>query len=362
MLYLTRVIITIFTVLFSVSCWGAGVEYLGSTADAVVIASTVSGVHGSDRISLTLQVHRVLKGDIPPTLTVIHDWTGLWRGPDRAFTGKLTGMWFLTKKSADTWDILPSRPSMARTIHSLFLPADVVQPPGVSEATPLTERLVRELAAALRGSSGVDPYVLSGALDGVDQSVLAVTAPVLFALNDPGLQAPIVAALLARTTPDSIDQLVRLWPQIRASSHSRLVLEALSESWRGTDPKSLGQLADFASRNPDLKPAVAKAFAAIHTPATLPFLEELLFSPDADFQHQAMYGISTFANGCPMRTRETVVSMTHLICTQPTAFKSTETMANLVFRKGSAEDHQDRLAYWRTWVRANASALAAARR
>jgi hypothetical protein len=170
--------------------------------------------------------------------------------------------------------------------------------------------------------------------------------------RNPGTEAVGLAGSLERALPGAIQNLVDLWPAISTDTHASDVVSALASSWRDLTPAAVQQLATFAAgalAGSDIRSAAVRALAAIHTRETLPFLASLLFSADANEQVLAVYGLSAFANGCPVQTRDNVVSMAYLQCTQPSTYKTSETVANFGFRPGPPDEESALVSFWKTW-------------
>jgi hypothetical protein len=117
-----------------------------------------------------------------------------------------------------------------------------------------------------------------------------------------------------------------------------------------------------------LRGAAIRAMAAIHTKETLPFLATLLRSGDSGEQFQAVYGLGAFANGCPMNTRDNVVSMAYLQCDETSVYKTADTVANFAFRPAAPQQGSSLLSstssstlvsptlvsFWQEWWRSHA--------
>ena len=329
---------------------GAGLDYLAKQADAIVVGSVQTRTEGANHVAFRLTVIRALHGLVPGlSVAIAHEGTGLVRGPERLVEQSLTGMWFLKRNTDGTWDVLPSRPSMHPSFLSLFLPAFPAPPPQARANADLTALLIEEIIAARRAGIGFDAEVLAGALDGVRPKVIEAVAPSLLTSDDPSIVAVALAAMLDAQTSDAIPQLTRLWGVIRALPESKLVKEALRDQWRDATPGVAKRLVDLARSDAELRPAIGVALAAIHTREALPLLAELVFEDNPQSQLAGMYGLSAFANGCPVKTRDNVASMAYLICTEPTPYKTDNTRNMLVFRQGPPEQHNDLVLFWRKW-------------
>lgn len=333
----------------------AGLDYLTANADAVVVGSVTSRVEGPREVSFTINIERVLSGNVPGTaVSVAHSWAGLLRGPSRTIEQSIYGIWFLSGGPVEAWDVLTARPRGVRTVLGLFLPISrgpASGPYAYPAGTPLLDALVYEVAAGLQATDE-DPGLLLGAFDSMDTPAVRAVLKTCLASSKPALQAVGLAASIERKTPGAIQQLARLWPAISADPNKQYVVSALRDSWRDPTPDAVRQLVSLAAAEPvgsDLLTAAVWALAAIHTKETLPFLAALLHSASPDEQARSVYGLSAFANGCPMQTNGNIVSMAYLQCDQPSAYKTTETVANFGFRTGTQDQQSTLVSFWRNW-------------
>lgn len=334
---------------------GEGLDFLASHASAVVAGSVTSRVESVSQVSFTIRVTRVLSGSVPgPTVSVVHPWTGLLRGPARTIDQPLYGIWFLSKGASGNWDVLPARAAWSRSAIGLFLPASPTPPTGFyayAAGTPLLPALVYETAAAVE-SANADPELLVDAFDSMDTPEVRKVLISCLSSGSIALQAVGIAGSLERGMPGAIGQLVRLWPALSGDSHGARVAWALRDSWRDPAPAAIQELAAFAAgaaAGSDIREAAVRALAAIHTKETLPFLASLLSGGDASEQERAVYGLSAFANGCPMQATNNTVSMSYLQCDQPSVYKTEDTRAHFGFRPGPPDQEAALATYWQAW-------------
>lgn len=165
------------------------------------------------------------------------------------------------------------------------------------------------------------------------------------------LQTIGVAASLERQVPDALQDLDRLLSNIVTNRYKSYVVSALKIRWRKSEAGDVKSLAALAERTSDaqMRAAAIWALAAMHTKETLPALARLLSSNEPQDQTQAMYGLSAFANGCPVKTVDNAVSMAYLQCDASSAYKSVQTKAMLVFSEGSAEQRATAVNFWKAW-------------
>ncbi|HLH41901.1 MAG TPA: hypothetical protein VKV74_02855 [Bryobacteraceae bacterium] len=339
----------------------AGVDYFSSLADAVVVGSVPVRVEGPTEVSFSIQIARVLKGNVSGTrASVTHPWVRhvILAPPTVTVTTVLSGLWFLKASSSTAWDVLESRPSMRGSVYGLFLPAMQVAPSGpfaYPPATSMSDALVCEVAAGIQaapsGSPDADVATLLAAMDVADTpAVRSVLASYLGSTNATYAAAGL-AGSLGRAVPGSALRLASLWPIISGAKESSLVVSALRDGWRDSTPASVIQLRSFAAAQPpgDIRAAAVRALAAIHSKETLPFLASLLTSSDTGEQERAIYGISAFANSCPMQTPANVVSMAYLQCSASGPYGTPDTLAHFGFRPGSASEQSGLASYWQAW-------------
>ena len=331
----------------------ASLDYLATRASAIVVGTVTSRVESPTQVSFTINVARVLAGNIPgPTVDVVHPQTprGIRSPSNYTYTvnDSLTGMWFLIAgTSAGKWDVMVSRPPL-----KLVLPALPTAPTGkysYPAATRVNEMLVYELAAGVEATND-DPGLYLGAFFSMDSPAIRFVLANCLASVKLEFQAVGLAGSLERGLPDSVHQLAQLWPAIATGAHANGVIAALRDGWR--DPTGVKQVASFASDfipGSEVRGAAIHALASIHTKEALPFLASLLASADVRDQEQATRGLSAFANGCTIQTQDNVVSMEYLKCDQPSTYRTPETFAHFGFRPESPHEESALAAYWQTW-------------
>lgn len=346
------------SVLCGIGAHAAGLQYLNAHSDAVVAGTVASRIEGPTQVSFTIAVNRLVAGNLPPgtsSLNVVHPWAG-WVRTNRTFTDPISGMWFVHQTSPGVWDVLPARPSAGiRAVASLFFPVAAARPASgpyaySPDAAPL-DALAYEVAAGIE-SATADAEITRDAYEGVNTAAVQSVLAQYVTTGNPPLVAVGLAGMLDRQMPDAIAKLVNLWPSISSDTHSSDVITSLRDSWRDPTATGVAQLSLFLSLRPQtdsLRAAGVRALAAIHNTNTLPFLAGLLSSSDPDERIQAVYGLSSFANGCPMQTPLNVVSHDYLICDGPSSYRTAATVANFGFRPGPADQEQAFVSFWQTW-------------
>ena len=344
----------LFALAAAVGAQGFPLDVLASQADAIVIASVTQTVVGSGQVSYILDIARTFKGNLQPsTITVIHSSVAnmqiasLAPGP--------VGIWFLTQTTSGTWDVLVSNPSGGHLPNGLFLPATTAKPAGpfaYGPTTPMVDALVYEVAAGIQNTPS-DPVIMKGAVDRMNTPAVEVVRSAYLASPDPGFKCFGLVLSLERGLPVVTQQLSQVWDQISGDRHAFWVIQALRDSWRDPTPAAVTEMASFAGTAPlgsPIRAAAIRALAAVHTQETLPFLASLLSSSDSGEQERAIYGVSAFANGCPIQTNANSMSMTYLTqCNHSSTYSTPETWAHFAFGPRSADRMPAFAQFWQGW-------------
>lgn len=337
--------------------FGASLDSLVARADVIAVGSIGSRIESPNSVAFTLNVSRILNdGPASQAFDVVHEWSGVQRGGPQNINQPLFGIWFLKKLSTGGWDVLTARPAFARLATGLYIPATSVVPAGIysySADTPILEKVISEMGAGLEGTDdGLGKAWLLGVLNSIDRPSVTALLGRLALSGDTESQIVALAGSLARNLPSSVASLVDRWPSIAGSPSAGIVVDALRNSWRDTDPTNVRQLASFSAGLPgdsELRPAAIRALAAVHTKETLPFLASLLQTGDLSAEERGIYGLSAFANGCPAQTASNAISMDYLQCAATGQYKTVDTIAHFAFRLGTAEQESALALFWSKW-------------
>jgi hypothetical protein len=348
-----RIAGALFALAAAVGAQGFPLDVLASQSDAIVIASVMQTVVGSDQVSYTLDIARTFKGNLQPsTITVIHP---LANRQFASLSPGVTGIWFLTQTTSGTWDVLVSNPSGGQLAKAFFLPASTAKPTGpfaYGPTTPMVDALVYEVAAGIQNTSS-DPVIITGAVDRMDTPAVEAVRSAYLASADPGFKCFGLVLSLERGLPVVTQQLSQVWGQIGADRHAFWVIQALRDSWRDPTPAAVTQMASFAGTTPlgsPIRAAAIRALAAVHTREAVPFLASLLSSSDSNEQERGIYGVSAFANGCPIQTQANAMSMTYLTqCNHSSTYSTPDTQAHFAFGPGTAGQIPAFAQFWQGW-------------
>jgi HEAT repeats len=326
-----------------------------TAADVIVVGTVTTRTESDAAVSFDINVERVLKGTpLAGSVHVSHPWTriGVHAGPSvLTIDFQLHGIWFLQGPGSAGRDVIPvDRDGM---IGGLFWPVASQLPASYhyGAGTALLDALVFEIAGGVQSTAGARPESLLRATGSLNTAAVQ-TALANFATDPrPPFQAVAVAGMLGLSQPASVSKLIQLWPIINNTDYRTYVVSALRDSFRDPTPASVRELASLAgtTTSPDLRQAAIRSLSAMHTRESLSFIVTLLSSSDADERVRGLFGISSFANGCPMQATDNVASMAYLQCDQPSSYRTPDTIANFAFRPGPADEQSRLLTFWLAW-------------
>jgi hypothetical protein len=327
-----------------------------SRADAIVIGTIDAGTETDQNVSFDLSVVRVLKGkDIPSRVHVSHAWIrrGITfpSGPS-AIDLPMHGVWLLTKTTGDTWDVLVVN-GPDGILPNLCLPAaeQLPVPYQYSSSAAVVEKLVLEVGAGVQ-SAKIAPEQFLYSLGGLSSSAVDRILSDFLQSSSISFQTVGVSGLLSRNAPGSVSKLAKMWPVVRQSPNKSLIISALRDSFRDTSPESVQHLVVLAndpSSGQELRAAAIWALKAMHTKESVPFLASLLSSSDPGERVNAVIGLSSFANGCPVQTPANVASMEYMEFKKPSPYRTAETIAAFAFGPVDSERESELTAFWTGW-------------
>jgi hypothetical protein len=341
-------------------CASATIASALSNADAIVVGTVSGWSESADGASFTINVMRVLRGDATqPTVDVMHHWTsralvGLGQAATPVSVSRtVNGIWLLRRETGSgTWDVTPTR-APDGIFYNLFWPAAGVMPasyqyPGNADST---DKLVFELAAGLEATGGDTEYIL-GATRNLNTPAVQTVLTRFSQAASPTFRAVGVSGLLERGQPGSVSMLIQLWPAVSGDVKiSDMLISVVRDHLRNTDPTVVREVAGLAAAglSQSLRAAAVASLAAIHTREALPLLATLLKSSDQEEQMKGVYGLSSFANGCPVQTQDNIKTLTFLQCNGTSQYRTKEAVANFAFRRGPASQESALVSFWLTW-------------
>lgn len=357
-------------ILFTLGNVGAvDLNQVSKNADVIVVGSLTTRIESATSVSFELNIERVLKGNATlRTARVSHEWTrqGIVAGeaPGGSSVEALCrGIWFLLRRNSMEWDAVSVR-SPHGIFPSLYLPAVERLPSNyeLPSGASWLDTVVVEIAAGFESSpQGADEVLW--ALHSFDSPAVPVAISHLSTSTNSRVRAAAMAESLARGDSAAVERLVESWTSIHDAATKELLASVLENSFRDTNPSSVRQIAALAAANPvhsEIRQSAITALAAIHTKETLPFLATLLDSSDPWEQMKGVYGISAFVNGCPIQTVGNASTMKYLQCSQPSPYRTKETMDNFGFRRGLPDQEARLITYWSAWWGRNGDSVSGA--
>jgi len=141
---------------------------------------------------------------------------------------------------------------------------------------------------------------------------------------------------------------------------TRSLLQVEISGTRNSDPAIVASLGAIAS-SPDetWQRCAAKGLENIHSLKALPFLAQLLSSPDRAAREAAMSGLSRFVDNLPIQTVSNIINGGSLISQGPTPYRTAQTDKYSLSRRllGSA-DETEYVQFWKSWWASMKSQLA----
>ena len=355
-------------------CGWAGADTLSGalgSADAVVHGSVTTFTNNVTSASFTINVEAVLQGSVgSTTVQVSQPWSlpgsFLFAGgppPPTTAAVSLHGIWFLKRTAASGWNVIPGTGLPWGSPYTLFWPTPAVLPAAYQPAAgaSLLDTLMLQAAAGIE-ASGINPQNLQVVIETYPPTAPSAAVQTILArfvtLPMPGFREVGVALMLQTGAPGAIAQLVQLGPSVDAKWAS-MIATALEQFYRDTTPGSVTQLAQYAGASTTsaaMRKAAVRALAAIHTKEALPFLASLLSSSDPYEQGRGIFGLGSFANGCPTQTLANSVSMDYLSFNNPSQYRTADTIANFGFGGQPVAGDPvlaQQVSFWQNWWAVN---------
>ena len=333
----------------------ASLVQLQQNADLILAGSASDGIRAGDSLNFTIQVNRVVKGDIAPATTIKAIWQS--NNPGVA-TGH--GLWFL-KRSPDGWSVLPVQSGWAQ-FNNIFIPVPTGPLPDAyayGPAASASDKVASEISAAIEGIPGLGllPGLQGGLLDQLNSPVIQVLYRRLAASSSIQQKILGLSGLIRSGNTPALNSAIEAVPAISSSTveYGTLLL-SIRDGFRASDANSaviLGQAAVNTSLRLDFRQSVAHALRGIHTKDALPYLAALLDDPDIELQSEAVGGLASFANGLAIQTAAGGPSLSYLQLPDRAPYKTEDTVAH--FALGEAALRY--LSYWKTWWSLNRTAL-----
>jgi hypothetical protein len=336
-------------------------------AAGLVVNGTATGfVQNATGFDFSLQVNRVIKGDATLAGSSI---SATWPTGNQAAAASVgsknvgaTGIWFL-QRSSGPWQVVPVLQGTMR-LSNIYIPAQlgpIVSAYAYSATASVNDKLASEICSALEGVTGVSlPMyaLLSGGIDELNSSVPQLFYQRLASSGSTEQQVFGLSGLIRSGDTSALTAAAQIASAVTGSQAQGVLLFSVREYLRPTDPTSVnavGQVATDSALPTALREAAAHVLAAVHTAAALPLLATLLDDPDLNVEVEAVGGMGSFANGLPVRTRQSAVTLAYLQLPANAPYKTQDTVAN--FALGQAANETSYISFWKNWWSANRAGL-----
>jgi hypothetical protein len=353
-----RTIAAIFLLFGFVSSVRSGIA---DSAAVVVLGHITGGAQVGNSVSASLQVDKVLKGNITsgqilPLVATAQSVKG-----SRTLSG--SGMWFLSppKTILNSFNIVsPVHGSVP--FDFLFLPTPQSQAFDsvvAAESESTNDKVAEELSRALLVTppNQIAFTQLAKALSELPYSpTIESRLDDLVRAQTIELQIVGLAGLLRNGRTSYLINTLTL-PAAPIKNHP-LSAELVSAVAGTTDTSAhavadLGTLATSPRTPAGIRTAAAASLERIHTGAALPFLMLMLSSPDENIQLSAVRGFSMFVQNLPVKTSDSIAAMSWLRPKGPAVYRSAETEKYTILTTAFSGTIGDYIGFWKTWFLAN---------
>ncbi|MEN6532807.1 MAG: HEAT repeat domain-containing protein [Bryobacteraceae bacterium] len=332
-------------------------EKLAAKSDAVVVGTVVGGTYSSSGAVFDLQVDRSLSGELYVGQTLAVSWKSWVRVAGTILIGGDRGLFFLAKEGA-TWRLVSVSSGhppfvgtyypLAKSSSALATSADWIT------GNTVIEKIASELSASVaQCGSGVLNHLAGEGLIRVEDKSLQRRVKEKLSASD-CTEGKALAALLGVKLGES-GAWAEVATQIRDIAKTPYIIEAslLVFSFRGNnvdDVRAIGRLATATDSIGPVKDNAVYALSAIHTKETVPFLGQLLSSPDENVRLQAVRGLSMFVDSLPVMTADAAQSMAYLRPPGKGLYRTPETDKFSARRQlPNSEKAADYVKLWKTW-------------
>ncbi len=345
---------------------------LENAADLVVDGTATGFVQNGGGLDFSVHVNRVLKGDGTLTGSSI---SAYWLSGTQAAAATVgsnnaggTGIWFFQRTSGP-WQVVPVVQGTTR-LSDIYIAAQlgaIISAYAYSATASGDDKLASEICSAIEGVIGVrgislEMYaLLSGGIDELNSSVPQLLYHRLASSASTEQQILGLSGLIRSGDSLALTAAAQVASAVTGGPAEGVLLLSVREYLRPTDSASvtaIGQVATDSALPTALREAAAHALAAIHTATALPFLATLLDDPDLKLQVEAVGGMGSFANGLPVRTRQSEVTLSYLRLPASAPYKTQDTVAHFALgQPATAANEAPYVSFWENWWSANRATL-----
>lgn len=323
---------------------------LVSQAQSIVVATVAQANISSGVAQMTLNVQRALKGSMLPGAVVSVAWSGPPMGPS-ALQRILSeqGLFFLTADANGQWRILPVVSGNVDVQMTYYrLPSTPRPAPYVAaKETPVVDKVLLELAWAKETGTAYQgtPIDLVGEFRHSRSQALRPIFTRFAQSASPNLRAIGLQAMIADGDVRGLVQVEAEQRNISTAPGARSIFDEIKFYFGNSEPAAiavLGRLATSTGSVSAAKDSAAAALARLHTKESIPFLAELLDSPDPAIRAYAVGGLAMFANNVPIGSHQPAAG--------DWSYRTEETIAHSAMDPGRVAAREAYyIGFWKDW-------------
>jgi len=322
-------------------------DKLLAASDTIVVGSIVQGTVSGTAVTGSIQVERVLKGNWRTGQVIGVAGTISQPSPTRTVADE-RGIFFLAGNGSGPVRLVSVTSGFLLDERFLFLPLpDASSPADPPASSSPRERVLLEILAGMEAGTLKRP---GGFIEPEFEYRAAPTPAARTVFRrwlTSGSQRLVASSLQALLAEGDTTALARVStdPALRRVAAEAHAFDGLKGYFKNTDPaavRALGELAGDNSNSMELRIAAASALARIHTRQALPFLAQLLDSPDVNLRVLGVGGLSMFANHVPIGSHEPAAG--------DWPWRTEETIAHSGMEGSN-------VGFWKSWWAANQAAL-----
>lgn len=329
---------------------------LPDKADAIVVGEVQSGHMNGTEVTFYLTVTRTIKGEIAKGAALSVSWDSRrYRGGGDV--GVHFGLWYLQSSGQDRWTVLP--PTEGPTSFSrIYIPLSKSDGPenrgSASKPSNVSQGIAEELSYAVEHSRDPDHLrrAAHGLFDISDEGIRMHTFQNLRMSGDLEVKFVGLTGLVMSKDIPALEQIAQNATVIPKLTTSDLVRGAIAQVRDGSSAavQALGKIS--ISNEAVVQRAAAESLCAIHTREALPFLGNMLESPDMQARELAMRGLSMFVENLPIVTLESIPSQRWRIRQGPARYRTPDTDRYAVAERPRGMDpaqEKEFLTFWKSW-------------
>lgn len=343
----------LFTVLLPcLTAWGGGaspvsLRVLTDRSDAIVVGEIEGSSVLYDRVSLNVDVVRVLKGQAQGgSLIAVELVVGEVAVKSTRFVKRERGLFFLERSATGVWVAIPPVNGHMADGSSAFIPLPrnvktVVLPNGVQAST--LDRVIAEETSILEGDDRRALTDIVGEYRKNRSPALKELFAKLRRSANPKLKVIGMRAGVVEGDVGVLDEVLRELPTLNEGAVGAIALDVQYYFTNSSQvaAETLGRIAASSTNSVPLRFASAAALARMHTQSALPHLAALIDDGDVKIRSLAIAGLSMFANNVQMGELHPAPG--------EWKYRTEQTISNAVSDERLLERDGRVVAFWRNW-------------